>query len=492
MECGQYSQGLAEVLAFGKSIGCQVIQPSANHIDLARAATDAAYRLEVWNAFQEAEMPLTSVSIHCDTYAAIAVLDNSRAQMFTPPEFMRQEIRASDLSAKHLNKLGLMIIGAGQLGIPGLHLFWGPPKNLAPYGWAPQTPADVLAMRQKFVALVRPLVELAARFGVSLCHEIHFGTIAMTSDDLIAVWEMLGKPDNFCVGIDPSHFWNGETWLQAMDKLRAAGMKVRLAHAKNAVVRSGRPLLGLQMDDRLRGMAFTSLDDTAGIVSMWEYLGALTISGMVEFWLSRGLPAPVHVEAENPFFRINEVTAKGVKYLRSITDGLQLPTGHFTDAMRREKASAEAVSAPSPASVDDAHAEVPGVNGFPAIVSSEAEPPPSNPTTAPAAPTALSDAMVLNGQSRIGVLPEPATPPEPPSAAAGSSDGLPAFVQTPPAFVGLTTSEIPAPGTQPPAAEPAPASEAGAPAATGSPAETGHEITPKGKKKARSRWLPAE
>jgi len=335
MECGQYGMPLAEVLAFGRSIGCQVIQPSANHINLARAATDRAYRLEVWETFRQVGMPLTSVSIHCDAYAALAILDNPRADMFTPPELKGLDCEGA--SYAHLKKLALMFIGAAQFGIQDLHLFWGMPDNLPPYGWAPQSPADVLAMRKKFVALVAPLLALAKKLGISTGHEIHFGTIAMTADDLIAVWEMLGKPDNFCVGIDPSHFWHGETGLQAMDKLRKAGMKIVLAHAKNAVVYPGRPMLGLEMDDRLRGMSFTSLDNPAGIVSMWDYLGALTLSGIVEHWFRRGLPVPVHVEAENPFFDIAAVTTQGVKYLRKLTNGLKLPKGHFTDAMRREQ-----------------------------------------------------------------------------------------------------------------------------------------------------------
>jgi hypothetical protein len=191
-------------------------------------------------------------------------------------------------------------------------------------------------MRSQFVELVELLVDLADELGISLCHEIHFGTIAMTADDLIAVWEMLDKPDNFCVGFDPSHFWHGEPWYVAMDKLRRAGMKVVLAHAKNFITFPGRPMLGLEMDDRFRGMSFASLDNPAGGVSMSDYLGFLTVSGMVEFWFSRGLPVPVHVEAENPYFDIAAVTTQGVDYLLKLTAGLQLPKGHFTDAMRRE------------------------------------------------------------------------------------------------------------------------------------------------------------
>lgn len=358
MECGQYGLNLKEVLEFGRGIGCQVIQPSGNHINLARAATDADYRLEVWQTFGSAHMPLTSVSIHCDAHAALAILDNPRAGMFTPPEIAELNLSPSQTGEAHTKKLALMIIGAAQFGIPALHLFWGMPEDLKPYGWPPQKPEQVLAMRSKFVALVSPLVALAERLGIVLCHEIHFGTIAMNAGDLIEVWDMLGRSPSFAIGIDPSHFWHGETWLQAMDKLRQAGMKVGLAHAKNAVVYPGRPMLGLEMDDRKRGMSFTSLDNPAGIVSMWDYLGALTLSGLVDYWFGMGLPAPVHVEAENPFFRINEVTANGVKYLRGITDGLQLPQGHFTDAMSRRRPavaadSEPAVAVPAPSEQDE-------------------------------------------------------------------------------------------------------------------------------------------
>lgn len=335
MECGQYNMPLPKVLAFARSIGCQVIQPSGGHIDLARAATDAAYRREILETFKAARMPLTSVSIHVDTYAAIAVLSNPKARMFTPSEINKPKKSNSEISQAHINKLALMIIGAAQFGIQALHLFWGEPDNLKDYGWDPRSPADVAAMRKRFTRLIKSLVDLAAKFGIMLCHEIHFGTVAMNAEDFIAVWEELGKPENFCIGMDPSHFWHGETWWQAMDKLRKVGVRVILAHAKNFVTFPGRPMLGHQADDRLAGISFTSLDNPHGGVSMWDYLGLLTMSGIVDFWFGLGLPVPVHVEAENPFFKINSVTVKGVKYLRSLTDGLELPEGHFTDAMRR-------------------------------------------------------------------------------------------------------------------------------------------------------------
>jgi sugar phosphate isomerase/epimerase len=336
MECGQYSMSLAEVLHFARDIGCQCIQPSGNHIDLARAATDPQYRMAIWNLFQVARLPLTSVSVHVDFYAALAIRHDQKAGMFTPKDISEKGFDPEATSMEHMNKLALMIIGAAQMGISDLHLFWGMPTSIAPYGWPPQSNDDVLAMRRQFCAAVKRLIELAIRVGVNLCHEIHFGTIAMNSDDFIAVWTMLGKPECFCVGEDPSHCWHGESWQAAMDKRRVAGVKSKLAHAKNTVIISGRPSLGNEMDDRLRGMSFTSLDNPAGIVSMHDYLGFLTMSGLTEHWRARGLPAPVYVEAENPFFRINEVTAKGVAYLRGIAGGLRLPKGHFTDAMARK------------------------------------------------------------------------------------------------------------------------------------------------------------
>jgi sugar phosphate isomerase/epimerase len=334
MECGQYPLILPDVLQFAKGIGCHTIQPSGNQIDLARAATDHKYRGEVWETFRKARMPFTSVSVHVDAYAAIAVLGNPRAGMFTPPEIKEKGLDPKATSAAHINKIALMIIGAAQFGID-LHLFWGDPEDIKVYGWQPQSPDEVKIMREKFVKLVKPLVNLAKRLGVSLCHEIHFGTIAMTADDFIEIWIMLGRPKNFCVGFDPSHFWHGETWVQALDKLRRAGIEVHLAHAKNVVVHPGRPLLGHQMDDRFRGQSFAMLDDPAGLVSMHSYLGMLTTTGIVRYWFRKGLPVPLHVEAENPYFRINEVTRKGVNFLRGLADGLQLPKGHFTDAMRR-------------------------------------------------------------------------------------------------------------------------------------------------------------
>ncbi|MBI2888565.1 MAG: TIM barrel protein [Candidatus Liptonbacteria bacterium] len=333
-ELAQYGAlSLGEALGFAKAIGSDVAQPSGNHIDLIQASADSEYRGGVLRAFDEADIPLLSVSIHCDTYAALAVRDDEKAKMFTPSRI--QGFPADDTSNQHLQRLALMIQGAAELGIPALHLFWGAPKNLPAYKWPPITAEQIAAMREEFVRLVKPLQELAAKLGIKLCHEIHFGTIAMNADDFITIWEMLGKPDNFGAGFDPSHFWHGETWWQALDKLRKAGVKVFLAHAKNTSLFAGRAILGYQADDRLLGMSFASLDSPHGIVDFVQYGGMLTLSGIVEFWFGMGLPVPLYAEAENPFFRIEDVSRKAIEHLRHTLGGYRLPKGHFTDAMAK-------------------------------------------------------------------------------------------------------------------------------------------------------------
>lgn len=334
-ELGQYgADNLPHVLNMCKSIGAKVAQPSANHIDLVRAATDMGYCDWVKAIFAHYSIPMTTISIHCETYAAFAISDNSRAEMFCAGGAEGDPL---EVQKRLLNRLQLMFIGAANLGIPALHLFWGMPDNLPCYGWQPTTPVQVLAMRQKFAELVKPLLATAKALGIYLCHEIHFGTIAMTADDLIAVWELLGKPKEFAVGFDPSHFWHGENWIVALDKLRKAGMKIILAHAKNFIIHPGRPLLGHQMDDRERGMHFTNLEEPRGEVAFDPYIGSVLMGGMADFWImEHNVPAPIYAEAENPHQDIRVCTRSGVKFLTGRFQDWRMPKGHFTDGMAKK------------------------------------------------------------------------------------------------------------------------------------------------------------
>jgi len=102
MECGQYSFNLLEMLTFAKRIGCQIVQPSGSQIDLAMAAINSQYRLQVWNIFAKAKMALTTVSIHVDAYAAIAILGNKKAGMFTPGEIAGKIQSVEQHSKDHL------------------------------------------------------------------------------------------------------------------------------------------------------------------------------------------------------------------------------------------------------------------------------------------------------------------------------------------------------------------------------------------------------
>jgi len=326
---------LPQLLIDAGNAGFDVMQPSANHIDLARCAVDAAYCAWVKAVHTAAGIPLLSVSVHMDAYLLMAAIHDPRAR-----EILGEDPKLTDeqLRTVLLHKMALILIGAARLGIRALHLFWGQPGSVPLYGWPfhPAGGTNVKAMRALFVQIMKPLVRLAEQLGIFLCDEIHFGTIATNADDYIAVWEELGKPACLVLGFDPSHFWHGETWWQALDKLRKAGIKVILCHFKQTVLLAGRPMLSYQVDDRLRGMFFAQLASTSGIVDMNAYAGQLTIpgTGLVEFWHGVcNLPIPGYAEAEDPHWATWPVLVSGVHYLQGLLGTMCLPTQHFTAEM---------------------------------------------------------------------------------------------------------------------------------------------------------------
>lgn len=329
---------LPQLLINAGDAGFDVMQPSGNHIDLARCARDAAYAAWVLAVHKAANIPLLSVSVHMDAYFDLSALHSKRARAIQQGE--GEFVDDEQLQQLLHHRMAEIIVGAARLGIQVLHLFWGQPGEVPAYGWPFHEPggANVQRMRELFVQLVKPLVELAAKVGIYLCHEIHYGTIAMNAGDLIKVWEMMGKPANFCVGFDPSHFWHGEQWWNALDKLVDAGMKVYVCHFKQAVLLDGRAKLGYEADDRFRGMMFSVLDASQGIVDMNLYAGQLTLKGvgLAEFWHGQcDLPIPGYAEAEDPHWNTWDVLVRGVGYLQRILGGMHLPKAHFTAEMKK-------------------------------------------------------------------------------------------------------------------------------------------------------------
>lgn len=328
---------LPQLLIDAGNAGFDVMQPSGNpnHIDFARCADDAAYAAWVRAVHKAANIPLLSGSVHMDAYLFLATIYDNRARDIARPP--------GDLTDEQIQKMlqyrmAKVIIGAARLGVRVLHLFWGQAGQVPPYGWPfhEEDGKNIQRMRQRTADLLRPLVELAAKLGIYLCHEIHFGTIAMNAEDMIAIWELLGRPWNFVLGFDPSHFWHGETWVQALDKLRKAGIRVIVCHFKQTILVPGRPQLSYQSDDRLRGMMFSRLNASSGIVDMNLYAGQLLLpgTGLAEFWHGEcDLPIPGYAEAEDPHWNTWDVLVDGVQFLQTNFGNLRAAGKHFTAEM---------------------------------------------------------------------------------------------------------------------------------------------------------------
>ncbi|HLD32211.1 MAG TPA: hypothetical protein VJB10_01325, partial [Candidatus Peribacteraceae bacterium] len=71
---------LPQLLIDAGNAGFDVMQPSANHIDLARCAVDAAYCAWVKAVHTAAGIPLLSVSVHMDAYLLMAAIHDPRAR----------------------------------------------------------------------------------------------------------------------------------------------------------------------------------------------------------------------------------------------------------------------------------------------------------------------------------------------------------------------------------------------------------------------------
>ena len=71
---------LPKLLIDAGNEGFSVMQPSGNHIDLARCATDASYAAWVLAVHKAANIPLLSVSVHMDAYFLMSAVHNKRAR----------------------------------------------------------------------------------------------------------------------------------------------------------------------------------------------------------------------------------------------------------------------------------------------------------------------------------------------------------------------------------------------------------------------------
>ena len=171
---------LPKLLIDAGNEGFSVMQPSGNHIDLARCATDASYAAWVLAVHKAANIPLLSVSVHMDAYFLMSAVHNKRARAISGAD---DKLSREQLQTILLYRMAAIIVGAARLGIQVLHLFWGQPGEVPAYGWPFHEPngANVTRMRQRFVKLMKPLLKVAEQLGVYLCHEIHFGTIALNS-----------------------------------------------------------------------------------------------------------------------------------------------------------------------------------------------------------------------------------------------------------------------------------------------------------------------
>jgi sugar phosphate isomerase/epimerase len=338
MEAAQFPQPLHTLLSMAGKAGCQIIQPTgrANHLDLRRAATDDNYRAWFRAKFMEHKVPMVSVSLHVVFYALLCIKHNPAAMQWVPEDCRRAT--PAETEAALWNAIVMMLIGAAVTGIEVIHLFFGKSEGLGDYPWDPYGTKDVAAMDAKTVGVLNALGKICIKLGIKLGHEIHPATMARSMRDFARVWKQLDKDVQQVIGLgfDPSHFWDGETWEEALWLAKELGIPVFVAHAKNALKREGFSAHGQEPLYTWRGQAFTHLDDPAGIVSMHQYLEKLQLLG-APFWFARGVPMGVHVEAEVQVRRQIEVTERGVGYLRHTIIGpmgWHPADGDFTDAMK--------------------------------------------------------------------------------------------------------------------------------------------------------------
>ena len=245
------------------------------HVDVDRAAVDAAYCAGLRELLQEQNLGCWAISNHL---AGQLVCDpnDERSDAFAPDAF------AGDPEAKRAWAVETMkhtARAAQNLGVPVVCGFTGSPIWHLLYGFPPVSGATIDAGFARFAELWTPILDVFDACEVRFALEVHPTEIAFDIVTAARALDAVGRREAFGFNFDPSHLqWQGIDPVRFIDEFPD---RVYHVHMKDAAVtldgRSG--LLGSHLDFGApgRGWDFRSVGrgdvDFEGIIRALNRVG---------------------------------------------------------------------------------------------------------------------------------------------------------------------------------------------------------------------------
>jgi len=325
------AKSLDQFLSYAKKSGAAGAQPSNFMLEGGKGFKTAK---EIKGSFARAKLKLDGISAHCPFWVHTTAWTGSPTiRPFAPAAVAGKSSEAVERWAEDycLRLLDL----CAELKVKVVPMFWGVAFGweLAtgyPWGFWKGGDYDLLEEgKERFVKKTARLRRHACSLGISLCHEIHGGTAAMTADDFNLLVDICDEDSCLGVNADPSHCWEGEDFES---RFRKVASRVNAAHVKNFVIRRGLPVRKMEPDWPGRAMQFTDLG--TGDLNLMRYAELLVNIGYPQRYcqLMNTKTAPLVVEAESAYRDLDACSSNGIQYVR---DNLCFPlaAGSFEEGM---------------------------------------------------------------------------------------------------------------------------------------------------------------
>lgn len=313
-------KGLVGFAEFAKNSGAVGFQPSCSMLE----RTDGEGFMtaaEIQAIIDDLGLKLSGVSAHCPTWVQTTAWTGSK----TIRPFISAALRNAPIPAienameSYIRRLFDLCV---ELGVKVVPMFWGVAFGWEltsgyPWGLWAADDYDLLAEgKDRFVEKTELIRAHAESLGIYLAHEIHPGTAAMCAEDFAMLVELCGQQKCMTVNADPSHCWEGESWLARFEHPIVAARVVG-AHVKNHRTIPGLPLRSMEPDWQKRAMQFTALH--TGQLDLVAYTEMLTRIGYPTRYceIMGTETAPLVGEAEGAFEDLDSIARKSIVYIKN-------------------------------------------------------------------------------------------------------------------------------------------------------------------------------
>ena len=245
------------------------------HVDVDRAAVDAAYCAGLRELLQAQDLGCWAISNHL---AGQLVCDpnDERSDAFAP------DALAGDPEAKRAWAVDAMkntARAARNMGVPVACGFTGSPIWHLLYAFPPVSPATIDAGFARFAELWNPILNVFDECGVRFALEVHPTEIAFDIVTAARALDALGRREAFGFNFDPSHLqWQGIDPVRFIDEFPD---RIYHVHMKDAAVtldgRAG--LLGSHLDFGAPGRGWDFRSVGRGDVDFEAIIRALNRAG---------------------------------------------------------------------------------------------------------------------------------------------------------------------------------------------------------------------